>query len=246
VQKTTFVPASHAFRFANRFVNEVFSVRVPPFFRKRTITTDGRCGGMAFAALDYFHANAPIPELSAGDFPGAGVPPDGHWLADYIYSRQMDTFKSRDAIRFVHWTVRGDTRAMSRTLHNEIPKARTAIDKGTPVVLGLVGASGLTSVGKGNHQVVCYGYEERSPGITTLFIYDPNHPPIGGFSGEVTLRRRLGSSLGFEASRGGPWRGFFVQRYSPRRPPRTGQSGGGSAGGGGVDRDPDRPPIHQL
>ena len=46
---TTFDPAIHGFRFDNRFVNVVVSLPGVPKFR-----TKGRCGGLTYAALDYF------------------------------------------------------------------------------------------------------------------------------------------------------------------------------------------------
>jgi hypothetical protein len=161
-------------------------------------------------------------------------------------------------------------------LAEEIPKLKASIDEGEPVVVGLIGARRATDVGKENHQVVCYGYEESSGGRTTLFIYDPNYLV------EVELSRRINPQAGveilgnvpqvrphrdlthtvrfgrapvqsepirtvtgaiypaFEATRGGPWRGFFVQNYSPspNPPQHFGAIGGGGKYGGGVDRPP--------
>src|SRR5690348_4708372 len=51
-----FDPATHGFAFPNAFVNEVLTL--PNGAR---ITTAGRCGGMAYAALDYFLAGQPVP-----------------------------------------------------------------------------------------------------------------------------------------------------------------------------------------
>ena len=230
---TNFVPSDHAFRFPNQFVNTVLDKW---WFPK--IETTGRCGGMCYAALDYYFAGISVPDFTPSDFDDGSVPPDGHRLADYLYTRQLDSMKWRDGLRFGRWTARGDTRVMSRTLHNEIPKAKESIDDGEPVVLGLLGSSSLKRLGKGNHQAVCYAYSEDASGITTLYIYDPNHPPTHNFSGEVELSRKMGGGLGFEADHGGPWRGFFVQRYSRRQPPQRFGGGGGVGGGGGGTFEP--------
>ena len=48
---TAFNSVEHGFRFANVFANSV--VNIPSFGIK--IDTYGRCGGMAFAALDHWY-----------------------------------------------------------------------------------------------------------------------------------------------------------------------------------------------
>ena len=66
---TDFDPAVHGFGFPNSFVNQVVSLpnevyRLLPGVLRRAIPggnleTRGRCGGMAYAALDYYHAGRP-------------------------------------------------------------------------------------------------------------------------------------------------------------------------------------------
>jgi hypothetical protein len=48
---TPFVPAVHGFHFVNTYINYF----VPG------VTTSGRCGGMSYAALDFFFAGVPVP-----------------------------------------------------------------------------------------------------------------------------------------------------------------------------------------
>ena len=45
----------------------------------------GRCGGMAYAALDYFYNNIPIPK-------DQDLPTDGTRGGNYIYERLMASF----------------------------------------------------------------------------------------------------------------------------------------------------------
>jgi hypothetical protein len=173
--ETGFDPAKHAFRFPNQFVNTLISKR--KIIRK--VRTKGRCGGMAFTALDCFYSERSVPPLTPADFQGADVPPDGHRLADYIWSRQLDSaFKGRgllDGWRFIRWTGRKTASLVNRTEKNEIPKIKKSIDQGDPVVLGLIGTSNIAKQGN-NHQVICYAYENGSSGETVLYIYDPNEP----------------------------------------------------------------------
>ena len=52
---TDYAPEHYAFRFPDAFVNHVWSGRIPPRVGRRyEISTAGRCGGVAFASLDFF------------------------------------------------------------------------------------------------------------------------------------------------------------------------------------------------
>ena len=92
------------------------------------------------------------------------------------------------------------------------PASCASIDRGRPVVLGLVVARSLGAIGD-NHQVVAYGYERsgrragrRAPSTTTT-------PPAS----PVTLTSWQ-DQHDWTASNGHVWRGFFVQDYTPRSP----------------------------
>lgn len=227
MKRTKFAPKKHGFSFENNFQNQVKALG----FIK--IKTDGLCGGMAFAALDYYHANMRRPEPHPR-------------LNKYLIKRQLDSFKYKDSWRFYRWTRRRDSTVVSKTMNNEIPKIKRFIDKGSPVVIGLIGATKVKNIGKENHQVVCYGYGQNSSGHTELYVYDPNCPPNENFSGEITISpdRKKGSGKDvpgdsaepiktetgsfhprFRAYRSGAnkadklWRGFFVQRYTPEQNP---------------------------
>jgi hypothetical protein len=72
--RVSFRPATDGFDFANNFVNQISIAGIP------ITETRGRCGGMAFAALDYWHYRLSVPRIPE-------LPPDGTPLADYIYAR---------------------------------------------------------------------------------------------------------------------------------------------------------------
>jgi len=214
--KVDFSPAKHGFQFANYFVNQIADV---PGIGK--LQTAGRCGGMSYCALDHYVAKQPLPAFKASDFGDKGVPPDGHPLADYIYQRQLDSFLTLSAVKFITWSlapdagnflVRGVTRC---TREEEFKKLREAIDRGLPVPLGLIVARNLNALGQ-NHQVVAYGYEfDEATKSMTVYIYDVNWP-----GQEIALTSSKGEA-GWVASSPGKerWRGWFVQDYAPRRPP---------------------------
>jgi hypothetical protein len=206
--RTGFTPQQHGFHFDNDFVNK--TAPLPGFGQ---IETRGRCGGMAYAALDFYYADLPVPATKT-------LPGDRNPLARYIYRRLLDSFLTPSAVQFVTWTLHADhgtwfLKGVTRwTKEDQIPRLRGFIDAGRPVVLGMVGASDLANVGSGNHQVVAYGYEVDEPTQTTrVFIYDNNN-----HDEEVVLTTDPRNPHVNASNRRQPWRGFFVQSYAPVTP----------------------------
>ncbi|GIH12368.1 hypothetical protein [Rugosimonospora africana] len=209
---TAFRAGKNGFHFPNNFVNHIVTLHVP-LHGAVDVTTGGRCGGMAYAALDYFHAGLPVPTHETGDF-ADGVPPDGSVLAGYIYHRLIDSFLTGSATKFIAWTLRPDHDILrlpgvhTRT-SQELVRIRRSIDRGDPVVLGLLRSTLLTDLGD-NHQVVCYGYDGDE-----LHIYDNRCPDVEG-----TVTRRPDGSWSLEAGDvQDRWRGLFAQDYRPAQPP---------------------------
>ena len=203
---TAFRTRKNGFHFANKFVNPIIG----------GYQTKGRCGGMAFASLDYYHAGIATPTHVPADFGAAGVPPDGTILADYIYKRLFDSFFTLSAAKFASWTERPDDDlkvggfvvidGVVGLTNAEAAHLKAAIDRGEPKPIGLVMSRLLTELGS-DHQVVAYGYSGD-----VFNIYDNNAPDQ-----EATLSRQgTGWILDTEDT---AWRGFFIQDYTPVRPP---------------------------
>jgi len=236
--RTNFDPQKYAFRFPNRFTNEYDRWWHP------RIKTSGRCGGMCYTALDLYYAGQHAPPFTPEDFPGSDVPPDDHPLSDYINLRQWQSALTGrgllDGLRFVWWSGLKTRTLVRKTDTEEIPKIRLSIDRGVPVVLGLIGTSNFHTPQK-NHQVVCYGYRNIPGSQTEFLIYDPNEPAgsslINGSENalntdfpsiqkneyRITLSKRAPES-GFPYRSDRPqaedknedrWRGFFVMRHRP-------------------------------
>ena len=207
-----FDPATHGFAFPNAFVNVVLQL---PTGAK--ITTAGRCGGMAYAALDYFLPGQPVPRLRSSLYGPGKVPPDSHWLAQYFTARLHDSFFTGSAAKFVTWSLHSDDptwvfKGVSRwTKEEELPRLMASIDRGRPVVLGLVVARSLGAIGD-NHQVVAYGYEKSTDGDVVVTVYDNNSP------GRAVTLTSSADQHEWVASNGPVWRGFFVQDYTPKSP----------------------------
>lgn len=206
--KTDFTPLKHGFHFSNNFVNNILNTS----FGK--IESRGRCGGMAFASLDYYYAKILVPTHEGKDFPNKMYPPDGSLLGDYIYKRSVHSLITLSSYKFLKWTVSKDGssfKILRKTKLVEFPKLKKSIDKGNPVVLGLISGSKVSDVTK-NHQVVAYGYDEPTNDKIIIYIYDSNSP-----NEEVILESVIGTTY-FKASNGRLWRGFFVQKYRYTRP----------------------------
>ena len=169
---TTFQPAIHGFKFANTFVSEPIS----------GIRFGGLCGGMSYAALDYYFNSIRIPQQTT-------LPPNGSVLQSYIYNRQLNSiFDNVDK-----WAELGFNPFGWRTQEffnwglqdyggGRLQELRWLIDAGRPAPLGLfaAGNGGITP----HHQVVAIGYDlGRYRGDLgafredlKIFIYDPNFP----------------------------------------------------------------------
>lgn len=213
--RTRFDPATHGFRFVNSFANNF----IPEF----DVRTDGLCGGMVYAALDYFnHPEIPLPTQ---DY----EPTDGTTLRTYLYHRQTNSivdhnhvkwselsvnpFGSRNA-EFYRWGLEGP--------NGRLDQLKREIDAGRPVPLGL---KGCNEGCKGDHQVLAIGYDvgaytgDMGPALrqVRIFVYDPNFPgrtmTLVPFH-EANLYR-------YAEDHAERWRTYFVnEHYSVRTPPR--------------------------
>jgi len=172
---TGFDPLKHGFRFNNAFPPHPHIQLPTPFGRIRIgDAKNGLCGGMVFAALDYFYAGQPVPDTKK--------PPSGDMLFDYIVKRLYDSFNLPFGIGGYIELMQPDLpdyaagfNALSsrawRTARQEWPVVKTLLDAGQPCPLGLVRvkSSDLRKLGE-NHQVLAYGYDVKNDQLN-LFIY---------------------------------------------------------------------------
>jgi hypothetical protein len=179
-----FLPSSSGFRFANSFPHvPVRRIGIPGVLSIGIgDAANGLCGGMAFAARDYFEAGRPIP--ADADAPGEGP------LFDYLVARLFDSFNLPfgpaaylglmspalpDGESF--WAGLGlAPHGRAWRMASEWPKIRADIDAGLPSPVGLVRIKSSNPMDlKHDHQVLAYGYELDTSALT-LRLYDPNHP----------------------------------------------------------------------
>ena len=170
----------------------------------------GLCGGMCFAALDYYYAGQPVPSYSRTE-----DLPSNYIL--YLWDRQINSFGFLVVPKVIEWMLRDDGDVAVRTARYEVPKIRRALDQGQPVVLGLVRGKGPTDPTV-NHQVLGSGYDfDETTRQFKVYLYDPNYPGL-----DSSLSMGLASpSQGLQGAQvtGEPFRGLFVIPYQAQQPP---------------------------
>jgi hypothetical protein len=223
-----FLPSQHGFAFTNSWPAGP-AITVPTPLRRIGIgnTAAGLCGGMVFAALDYWHA---------GVRPPAARPAPGSPLRRYVVRRLIESWHIPAGVaRYYHWMTLpdGDRRIGAfgrclgtqhgvswRTIAVEWPRIATRLDTGIPVPLGLVTvASANPAKLRHNHQALAFGYEVSGVEVT-LRVYDPNSGP----DDDVRIRfdgssPTLATAFVHNLNLGWPVRGFFLAAYSPAVPP---------------------------
>lgn len=217
---TRFNPTTHGFKFVNNFTvqTQIAGFNGPSF--------GGLCGGMVYAALDYFHAGVTIPQQDY--MPAEGMP-----LQSYLYGRQQQSalpnvdkwveygFNPRGARNreFFNWGVQLGS--------GRLGELQSKIDRGEPVPLGLKdcgGDCGCPGGCPGSHQVLAIGYDmgryvgDLGTNIedVSIFVYDPNYP-----GRTMTLKPNVGGAMYTYTEAGNQrWRAYFTDlKYTRSTPP---------------------------
>jgi hypothetical protein len=186
-------------------------------------TTYGLCGGMAFAALDYYKLHWVVPRgETANDQPLRTESKEAAALRDYLWARLERSLQS-NAVTFLTWMAvlklpgaGGPSWLLDRS-KEEFNKLKSHIDNGEPWPIGLVGTTGNPM---DNHQILAYGYEDNGTGSGAIWVYDNLWPDEEirvdlDFSGS----QLVASSPHEPDTKRGPLQGFFCEDYSFARPP---------------------------
>lgn len=207
----SFLPSRDGFIFGNSWPPAP-AVTVPTPVRRIGIgnAAAGLCGGMVFAALDYWNA---------GLRPPADRPAPGSALYRYLVRRQIASWHLPSGVaRYYRWMNLPDGAAGpgSRTVSVYWPRVMASLDAGVPAVLGLVTvASANPAKLRHNHQALAFGYAVRRSEVTVR-VYDPNSGPDDDVSISFgTTQRTFRHNLRLDW----PVRGFFFTPYSPAIPP---------------------------
>ncbi len=232
-----FLPSRDGFKFSNHFSGYFLPYSTPAFIRSRKISSKyGLCGGMCAAVYDFRLAGRAIPDV-------VRVPKQGTRLQRYIFRRQMDSLGGlgQQVVKVARWTSLPDDTLLGtmRRTADEFKLLRQKLDQGNLVILALIyeHASSLIELSSrifNNHQVLAWAYQQETPGVITIQIYDPNLPdrddvvihcePVVLGKGAPAAESQ--SVLGLKSSElvGGEFykdvRGFFEMPFSPEKPPK--------------------------
>lgn len=220
-----FLPSRNGFAFANAWPS-MPAVELPTPFGPIRVgnAAAGLCGGMTFAALDYWQAGRAAPP----EQPTANEP-----LYGFIVHRLVDSWHIPAGVaQYYQWMnlPDGDSsftmfgrrflveRGVAwRTIRVQWPHITRDLDRGVPVPLGVVtvASSDFRDLAR-NHQVLAYGYHTDGR-IVTVHVYDPNRGRrddiyIRFDKGRPTLPTTFEHNLGIGQNR---VRGFFRATYEP-------------------------------
>src|SRR5262249_13379140 len=139
----------------------------------------GLCGGMAFAALDYWLQGWIVPRGTGPHDQPSRDTQQGTELRNYIWSRLVDSIEAH-AVTFLSWMITlqipllGGAQWLKDRSAEQFQTIKHTIDaSGQPVPIGLIGT---TLNPMDNHQVLCYGYDDPGDGTGSLILYDNNRP----------------------------------------------------------------------
>lgn len=223
-----FLPSRHGFTFSNAWPSEP-AVVLATHFGEISVgnAAAGLCGGMVFAALDYWHA-AIVPPTTR---PVPGEPlyrqivrrlieswhlPAG--VAQYYQCMNLPDGETGFDVLGRHIAI--DHGLVWRTVQVQWPQIRADLDRGTPAPLGVVTVASSKPADLAlNHQVLAYEYD-RSGAEVALRVYDPNRGQrddiwIRFDASTPTKPTAFAHNLGI----GHPVRGFFRTEYTPATPP---------------------------
>jgi len=210
---TSFDPLVNGFKFINRFELPGLSNLALPGLTSAPISLGnivyGLCGGMCYSALDYFHANLPVPGF-------ASVDEVSLHLYNYLLTRQLNSLAGGTLLKVISWMAMDDADLDDKIIHSEVPSLTAALADGTPAALALIRVHGLTDPTH-NHQVTAVGYDfDMDTNIMTIHLYDPNHPgELPFLTMDLTNPAR---GINLAQSTGEPLRGFFMTDYQPQVP----------------------------
>ena len=189
--------------------------------------TYGLCGGMSFAALDYYEAKLALPRGNGPmDWP-TRTTPGGAILRTYLWKRLIDSLELNAAKVLVWmvalyvlpawWPFSGGSAWLLRESKKEWKLLKEHIDAGQPWPIALIGT---TKNPCDNHQVLAYGYEDPGDGTGRIYVYDMNCPDA---ERKIKIDMRGRALLAVEdcaSTTRGPLQGFFCEDYKPAQPPQ--------------------------
>jgi hypothetical protein len=187
--------------------------------------SNGLCGGMVFAARDYFEAGAEPPADTTT--PAADSP-----LFRFLVQRLIDSWNLPEgALRYLYLMNPGlpdreswfEPWAHGRSwimAEREWPNVRADLDAGRLSPLGLIRVKSWNPMDLAHqHQVLAYGYDQTGDAVT-IHVYDPNHPNEDDVALTVSLQDGQATATYAPVDQDFPaLYCFFRVAYRPKPPP---------------------------
>lgn len=238
-----FLPSTCGFMFPNsdQFGGGYTVPNSVPLINEIGDASNGMCGGMVYAAADYFRAgDSPWSDAELRNPPdnspvSRDVPAEDTPLFDYLSERLFDSFlptdaNSRGALiykRLMNVPNTGGARKSRNQVMNEHwhDHIKPTLDDGRLCPLGLIHINthgqpfrtGLNQIGD-NHQVLAYGYKQSGDRVE-IYVYDPNHPRNDEKRIEFTHHDDLSNWFAPNYVGDDDLFAFFAVGYSPKDPP---------------------------
>jgi hypothetical protein len=248
-----FLPSTCGFQFVNGEVSGGYPLPQPielpdpvPDIKEVGDASNGMCGGMVYAAFDYYHHNiSPWSDEHMEDPPpnsptSPDVPDEDSELFKYISERLFDSFTGGSGNKLgavLYQTLMNSANTKKwgqvKKSRNEVMKEqwedtiKPSLDRGDLCPLGLIQVdthgnplkTGLNKIGD-NHQVLAYGYKKSGRTIE-IYVYDPNS--VNDNDRRIQFTKKSDLSNWFEPKNVGsndPLYAFFAPAYSPKQPPQ--------------------------
>lgn len=222
-----FAPSTSGLHFSNSFTSvPLATIDVGPVHVPIGDASNGLCGGMVFAARDYYDSGLPVPSDT--------TPPSSGPLFDYMARRLLDSFNIPGGpITYMYfmdpslpdhetWLSNAGLAPRGRAwrMINEFwPRTRATIDNGNLCPLALVTLKSYDPFQMGqNHQVLAYGYQLDGTDLQ-VYVYDPNHPNDDTIRISLDIRDpQHTTEVSYSGSLGGDSRsGVFSAQITPSR-----------------------------
>src|SRR5215475_4226755 len=184
VRVAGFKPSVSGFRFTNSFPSIPYTINVAGINMPIGNASNGMCGGMVYAARDYFEAGYLTPPPNA-------TPPSGGTLYNYLSQRLFDSFNlpggpvtylnlmNPDLPDHETWLSNAGLAPRGRAwvmIMQEWPKIKADLDQGRLSPMALIRVKDHDPFKMGlNHQVLAYGYTLNGNDLV-INVYDPNYP----------------------------------------------------------------------
>lgn len=176
----------------------------------------GICGGMCFAALDYYHYK------NDRVFPKHTRIPKR--LMPFLARRQLASLRRVWPPKLREWMGMDENERRRRTGEESLPEVTLGIDQDTEAVLCMIQGGGNNRITK-NHVVVACAYEPwftdaSGKQMTRIYGYDPNQGDEQHLKIEIEKEETAsGPIYKLEKSDGQDLWGFYVIGYEDKRPP---------------------------